>query len=121
MSMQFLEEAEINSRTKGRSNTESDYIIGETDNVSVSRHRKVCYELNALYDKKNHDYGDSFHKSYEEWGLPMAAIRLGDKYNRFWSLIKADAEVKDETIRDTLIDLANYAIMTVMELEQKGS
>lgn len=103
--MQFFEE------------TESDNIIKS----SVRLHESVCRELNALYDKKNHDYGDSFHKSYEEWGLPMAAIRLGDKYNRFCSLIKADAEVKDETIRDTLIDLANYAIMTVMELEQKGS
>lgn len=117
MSMQFLEEAEISSRTKGRSNTESDNIISD----SIKRHESVCRELNALYAKKNHDYGDSFHKSYIEWGLPMAAIRLGDKYNRFCSLIKADAEVKDETIRDTLIDLANYAIMTVMELEQKGS
>lgn len=101
------------------SNTESDYIIGTTENVSVSLHRQVCNELNALYTRKNHDYGDSFHKSYEEWGLPMAAIRLGDKYNRFCRLIKVEAEVKDESIRDTLIDLANYAIMTVMELEQK--
>ena len=99
------------------SNTESDYIIGMPDNVSVSLHRQVCNELNALYTRKNHDYGDSFHKSYTEWGLPMAAIRLGDKYNRFCKVIKVEAEVKDESIRDTLIDLANYAIMTVIEID----
>jgi len=86
---------------------------------SVVRHARVCTELNELYKRKNADYGDSFHKSYEEWGLTMAAIRLGDKYNRFSSLVHkgGDSLVKDESIRDTLIDLANYAIMTVMELD----
>lgn len=102
------------------SNTESDKIIGMSDNEPIKHHERICKELNALYVKKNHDYGDSFHKSYEEWGLTMVAIRLGDKYNRFCRLIKTEAEVKDESIKDTLIDLANYAIMTVMELEQKG-
>lgn len=82
-------------------------------------HRKICEELTELYRKKNHDYGDSFHLSYAKWGLPMAAIRLEDKLNRFETLIKAEREVKDESIRDTLIDLANYAIMTVMELDRK--
>lgn len=101
------------------SNKESDNIIGMSDNEPIKHHERICKELNTLYAKKNHDYGDSFHKSYDEWGLTMAAIRLGDKYNRFCSLIKAEAEVKDESIRDTLIDLANYAIMTLMELEQK--
>lgn len=43
---------------------------------------------------------------------------MGDKYNRFCRLIKAEAQVKDESIRDTLIDLANYAIMTVMEMNR---
>ncbi len=100
------------------SNTESDYIIGMSDNEPIKNHERICKELNALYAKKNHDYGDSFHKSYIEWGLPMAAIRLGDEYNRFCRLIKAEAEVKDESIRDTLIDLANYAILTVIELDK---
>lgn len=87
---------------------------------NVTHHRMVCDELNKLYEKKNHDYGDSFHKSYEEFGLTMAAIRLDDKLNRFKTLIKAESKVKDESIRDTLIDLANYSIMAVMELERKA-
>ena len=91
-------------------------------NLNVYRHKKICEELNALYERKNADYGDSFHRSYLDWGLPMAAIRLGDKYNRFVSLVKSkgEAQVKDESIRDTLIDLANYAIMTVMELDDES-
>jgi predicted RNA-binding Zn-ribbon protein involved in translation (DUF1610 family) len=81
-------------------------------------HKKVCEELTELYRRKNHDYGDSFHITYEKWGLPMAAIRLGDKLQRFETLIRAESAIKDESIRDTLIDLSNYAIMTVMELDR---
>lgn len=81
------------------------------------QHAAVCKELNELYSRKNHDYGDSFHETFKKYGLTMSAIRLGDKFQRFESLLKADNQVKDESIRDTLIDLANYAIMTVMELD----
>lgn len=86
---------------------------------NIVRHARVCTELNELYKRKNADYGDSFHKSYEEWGLTMAAVRLCDKYSRFAQLVHqhGNAHVKDESMRDTLIDLANYAIMTVMELD----
>lgn len=87
---------------------------------NVTRHKAICEELNSLYARKNHDYGDSFHLSFEEEGLAMARIRLGDKFNRFKALSRGgDQKVVDESIRDTLIDLANYAIMTVMELEGK--
>lgn len=86
---------------------------------NVKRHRELCDGLNRLYAAKNADYGDSFHKSYEEWGPLMAAIRLGEKYNRFCRLIRNEANVKDESIRDTLIDLANYSLMTVLELDKE--
>ena len=90
----------------------------EQQNNNCVMHKKVCDELTELYRRKNNDYGDSFHVTYVKWGLPMAAIRLGDKLQRFETLIRAESEVKDESIRDTLIDLANYAIMTVMELDR---
>ena len=84
----------------------------------VAKHKMLCEELNRTYEAKNHDYGDSFHESYVEDGLLMAKIRIGDKYSRFKSLLEnADQKVKDESIRDTLMDMANYCIMTVMELE----
>lgn len=90
--------------------------------TNVEMHRKLCEELNELYEKKNHDYGDSFHLSYMEEGMAMPRIRLGDKFNRFKTLSKAEnQEVKDESIRDTLIDLANYAIMTVMEIDRRDA
>lgn len=89
----------------------------------VLRHKAICDELNKLYEKKNHDYGDSFHQTFVEEGLAMTRIRLGDKFSRFKTLSRltnSDSDkqqVTDESIRDTLMDLANYAIMTILEMD----
>ena len=94
----------------------------ETDD-KVLRHRELCMGLNVLYAKKNHDYGDSFHQTYIEEGMAMPRIRLGDKFSRFKTLsriLSSDSDqqaVTDESIRDTLLDLANYSIMTVLEID----
>lgn len=84
----------------------------------VEKHAQICKELNELYARKNADYGDSFGKSFDEYGLTMACIRLEDKLNRIKSLTKQAAQVSDESIVDTLMDLANYSIMTLVELAQ---
>lgn len=90
-----------------------------TTKTKVQLHREVCEEINDLYARKNHDYGDSFHQTFVEEGVAIARIRLGDKFNRFKTLSRSgDQKVVDESIRDTLIDLANYAIMTVLEMEE---
>ena len=88
------------------------------DMTKVAHHRMICDEINELYAKKNHDYGDSFAQSFREEGMAMVRIRLGDKFNRLKALTRGgEQKVADESIRDTLIDLANYAIMTVLEME----
>lgn len=87
----------------------------------IELHKQICSQLTDLYTKKNHDYGDSFHISYMEEGMAMPRIRLGDKFNRFKTLTRASNQyVPDESIRDTLIDLANYAIMTIIEMEREN-
>jgi hypothetical protein len=88
----------------------------------VDLHFDICQELNKIYEQKNHDYGDSFHETWKEEGFAMARIRLSDKLNRFKKLSRIaeldneEQMVKDESMQDTLLDLANYAIMTVMEM-----
>lgn len=80
----------------------------------------MCESLNALYERKNHDYGDSFHETFVEEGMAMARIRLSDKLNRFKKLSRPDTRqmVNDESVKDTLLDLANYALMTILEMEE---
>lgn len=86
--------------------------------TKVEKHKALCLEMNDLYAQKNADYGDSFHTSFEEEGMAMVRIRLGDKFNRFKTLSRGpEQKVKDESIRDTLMDLANYALMAVLEME----
>lgn len=90
----------------------------KVDRDKPERHAMICDEIKELYRKKNADYGDSFHKTFIEEGMAMPRIRLTDKLERFKRLTKSNEQnVKDENIRDTLIDLANYAIMTILELE----
>lgn len=86
----------------------------------VEHHTAICEELGKLYAAKNADYGDSFHATYIEEGMAMPRIRLSDKLSRFKVLTrKGKQQVSDESIRDTLLDLANYAIMTIMEMDGK--
>lgn len=88
--------------------------------AKVNAFEDVTIALRNLYDAKNRDYGDSFGKSFEEWGMPMACIRLTDKLNRLCALTKSgEQRVQDERIEDTLRDLANYSIMTLIELERR--
>ena len=83
----------------------------------VARHYAICQKLNQVYKAKNHDYGDSFGDTYKKLGIISAVTRLSDKMNRLMSLaVSHDVQVKDEKIEDTLLDMANYAIMTLIEL-----
>lgn len=83
----------------------------------VARHYAICQKLNQVYKAKSHDYGDSFGDTYKKLGIISAVTRLSDKMNRLMSLaVSHDAQVKDEKIEDTLLDMANYAIMTLIEL-----
>ena len=82
--------------------------------------KDVTEEMNALYERKNHDYGNSFSETYRKLGIVSAATRMLDKMNRIVSLVTKDKqEVNDESLRDTLIDIANYAVMTIMEIDKK--
>lgn len=87
----------------------------------VTDHESICKELNNIYKTKNADYGNSFSESYQEWGITSAVVRMDDKMRRLKQLAKHDAQVKDERMEDTLLDLANYAIMTLGELRKESN
>lgn len=81
----------------------------------VKRFTDIAVECIELYAKKNADYGNSFDVNMDKFGDVVATIRIGDKYSRLEQLTKSGnkANVNDESIDDTLIDLACYAIMTL--------
>lgn len=84
---------------------------------SVFRFRDIVDEMAKTYEEKNADYGESFEISVRKYGKIAALTRMSDKFNRIENLIlNGNAQVKDESLKDTLLDLANYAVMTVMAL-----
>ena len=99
-------------------------VVVMTENIindKVATHLAICKQLNQTYQEKNADYGDSFSETYQKLGIISAVTRISDKTNRLISLAgKPEAErmVKDETLRDTLIDLAGYAVLTLLEMEE---
>lgn len=87
--------------------------------VNVQTFKHYTEVILKTYETKNHDYGDSFHKSVTKYGLIAALTRMSDKFERAENLIlKSDQFVKNESLEDTLLDLATYAIMTAMEIEE---
>jgi hypothetical protein len=89
-----------------------------TESSSSDAFKQITDKMHETYKAKNYDYGNSFDKSMDEFGLTAAVVRMSDKLERLKTLSKKESMVKDESVQDTLLDLANYAIMTVMYLKK---
>lgn len=96
---------------------ENDKTLSDT---SAHQFKDIAKGMIETYVRKNHDYGNSFDKSLDKFGLVASVVRIGDKMNRIESLVQKKAMVQDESIRDTLLDMANYAIMTVMWMDNQA-
>ena len=78
---------------------------------------EIVEDMKRVHKKKNADYGNNFHKRYVKYGFLTALLRLTDKMERLENIYeKGEIQVKDESVEDTLLDLANYAVMTIVEL-----
>lgn len=85
--------------------------------TNVEMFRTLANEMADLYEKKNAAYGNSFSRSVEKYGIIAGLTRLSDKFNRAENLILgAKNDVADESLADTLMDMASYSIMLLMEL-----
>lgn len=86
-------------------------------------HKELSDKLNTIYRAKNTDYDDSFAKGIDSMGYITAITRMDDKLNRIKSLLVThNGESKvDESVQDTLLDLANYTIMLLTEYEIRNS
>ncbi len=95
------------------------YKIRDNFNLNFENHKEICNEIHELYKLKNANYGNSFSELFEEFEMLYVLPRLVEKINRIKTLtMNKDLDYDDESIRDSLLDLANYSIMTVMELDK---
>ena len=83
-------------------------------------HKKLCDLMHETYIKKNSDYRNSFSDLYDEYGSIISEIHIREKFDRFKQLRTNESQV-GESIEDTLMDLANYCILTVLEMKKLKS
>jgi hypothetical protein len=85
------------------------------------RFRNITEKMRETFLKKNHDYGNSFHETWDEFGdkgIITALTQISHKYHRLINIGLGTKPLVDESIDDTLLDMANYCILTIMELEK---
>lgn len=84
------------------------------------RHKKILDEMADTFSKKNSDYGNAFEEVLDDFGASYAVGRLKEKHKRLTQLVTSNKqEVDDESIEDTLLDMANYAVLTIMWLQKQ--
>ena len=92
----------------------------ENKKTDADRFKEITDKMFETFKAKNHDYGSSFSNLFKECGMTYAYGHMAEKLERVKSLMKDEAKVKGERMKDSLLDLANYAILTVMEIEKVG-
>lgn len=80
----------------------------------------ILKEMQELYEKKNHDYGNSFSETIQEFGFTPAIARINDKLKRVKQMVKGEQMQINESMRDNLIDIANYCILTIIEIDKSS-
>lgn len=100
--------------------TKSILLDSGSEKEDADRFKEITDNMFETFKAKNHDYGSSFSNLFKECGMTYAYGHMAEKLERVKSLMKDDAKVKGEGMKDSLLDLANYAILTVMEIEKGG-
>lgn len=116
--IEWLEDYE--TKWEGSEDSKADAL----KNKDANSFKEITKEMLALYLLKNKNYGNSFSEQFSEYGLTSSCIRLEDKLRRIKTINKQlenreKTNTDDESIRDSLVDLANYAILTVIELDRE--
>lgn len=109
----------VQSQLKATLDSLKDYIDVLKNEPDARSFKKITDEMSDTYKAKNKDYGNSFSNLFKECGMTYAYGHMKEKLERVKSLMKDEAKVKGEGMKDSLKDLANYAILTIMELERK--
>lgn len=97
-----------------------DELLTQFDRTETNnKFKPYTDKLAATLQEKNQAYGDSFTESVDKFGKTVIAVRLSDKFNRICNLIKnRKLKENDESLEDTLLDTAGYAILGLKYLEE---
>ncbi len=112
-----------NSRREKGSNKMSEVSkIEQKYPQTTKAFNEIYIEMYELFAKKQLDYGPqniSMGQSLEtqeeiDFSLLALSIRMNDKLQRLMNLLRNNQKPNNESIEDTLIDLANYSVMALI-------
>lgn len=120
--MHGCNEFQLKKHKEGIKDIKTENIKNDPVNPFMEEYKKIVTETMELCIAKNKDYGSSVQDTYERFGDASYLVRITDKYNRICSLLDKEAEVKDESIDDTIRDMANYCFLWLASrrLKEKG-
>ena len=68
---------------------------------NIEQHKNILDGIHDTYVRKNNDYGNSFTRSFEKYGITASMVRMEDKWNRLESLASGKKQmVNDESIKE---------------------
>jgi len=83
---------------------------------------RIADEVADTVSQKNHDYGNSYFRLRNEWGVQSFGVRLGDKYYRLANLLQGHEPQINESVEDTIRDIIGYCLLELAyrELDDGG-
>lgn len=95
------------------------YIVPPEGKNPLQEFQSITDKMVETFDAKNHDYGNSFEKGCDKFGIVSAVSRIDEKNERICTLYENASLAKvNESMEDTLLDMANYCVMLVMYLRK---
>lgn len=89
------------------------------DEDFIKNYQNTLNQLSKTFKIKNERYGNSFTDTIDDYGLVASMVRLTDKFKRMTTLFKnKELDSYDEPMLDTMLDMANYLIMTVAYMKE---
>lgn len=79
--------------------------------------RKLGMDNLDVFESKNKEYGNAFQNSVKKYGLIAALTRMNDKFNRIETLMLSEDKPSHESLKDSLLDLSNYCLLTAHEVD----
>lgn len=91
-----------------------------TINEEITMFKELTTQMSDTFAKKRHDYGQTTEETYKKFGPVSMLTRMHDKMGRLDTLLVSGDKnyVEDERVEDTLLDLANYALITILEMRK---
>ena len=87
----------------------------------INMFRDMTVAMGEIFARKRHSYGQTTTETFEKFGPVSMVTRMHDKLGRLDNLLVFNGKnaVVDESVDDTLLDLANYALITILELRKE--